>query len=62
MRDLQLDRSVVALRLEGARISADFKEIALYGGQGKGHLDVGSSTAPPGSASSSGWGCRPSRS
>jgi AsmA protein len=40
VRDLQLDRSVVGLRLEGARMSADFKEIALYGGRGRGQLDV----------------------
>jgi AsmA protein len=40
MRDLQLDRSVVALRLDGPRMSADFKEIALYGGRGSGQLDV----------------------
>jgi AsmA protein len=40
MRDLQLDRSVVAVRLEGASMSADFKEIALYGGRGSGQLDV----------------------
>ena len=31
---------MVALRLEGASLSADFKEIALYGGQGSGQLDV----------------------
>ena len=40
VRELQLDRSVVALRLEGASMSADFKEIALYGGRGSGQLDV----------------------
>jgi len=40
VRDLQLDRSVVAVRLEGAGMSADFKEIALYGGRGSGQLDV----------------------
>ncbi|MGH6902040.1 MAG: AsmA family protein [Geminicoccaceae bacterium] len=40
VRDLQLDRSVVALRLDGARMRADFKEIALYGGRGSGQLDV----------------------
>jgi AsmA protein len=40
MRDLRLDRSVVAFRLKGAGMSADFKEIALYGGRGSGQLDV----------------------
>jgi AsmA protein len=40
MRELQLDRSVVAFRLKGAGMSADFKEVALYGGRGSGQLDV----------------------
>ncbi|MGH6898635.1 MAG: AsmA family protein [Geminicoccaceae bacterium] len=40
MRDLQLDRSVVAVRLEGPRLSADLSEIALYGGHGSGQLGL----------------------
>ena len=40
VRDLQLDRSRLALRLQGAHLTADFQEIALYGGQGSGQLDV----------------------
>jgi AsmA protein len=40
VRELQMDRSVVALRLDDARMRADFKEIALYGGRGSGQLDV----------------------
>ena len=40
VRDLQLDRSRLALRLQGAHLSVDFQEIALYGGQGSGRLDV----------------------
>jgi len=40
VRDLQLDRSRLALRLQGAHLSIDFQEIALYGGQGSGRLDV----------------------
>jgi AsmA protein len=40
VRDLQLDRSVVAVRLKNASLSADFKEISLYGGRGSGQLDV----------------------
>jgi AsmA protein len=40
VRDLQLDRSELALRLQGAHLTVDFVEIALYGGQGRGQLDV----------------------
>jgi AsmA protein len=40
VRDLQLDRSRLALRLQGAHLTVDFQEIALYGGQGRGQLDV----------------------
>jgi AsmA protein len=40
VRDLLLDRSRLALRLQGAHLSVDFQEIALYGGQGSGQLDV----------------------
>jgi AsmA protein len=39
-RNLQLDRSVVGLRLRSQRFRADLREIALYGGQGRGRLDV----------------------
>ena len=40
MRDLQLDRSRLALRLQGTHLSVDLQEIALYGGQGSGQLDL----------------------
>ena len=40
VRDLQLDRSRLALRLEGTRLGVDLQEIALYGGQGSGRLDL----------------------
>ena len=40
VRDLKLDRSVLAVRLEGSGLSADLKEIALYGGRGSGRLDL----------------------
>jgi AsmA protein len=39
VRDLQLDRSRLALRLEGTHLGVDLQEIALYGGQGRGKLD-----------------------
>jgi len=47
VRDLQLDRSVLAVRLEGAALSADLKEIALYGGRGSGRLDLTVADATP---------------
>ena len=40
VRDLQLDRSRLGLRLEGTRLGVDLQEIALYGGQGSGRLDL----------------------
>ena len=40
VRDLQLDRSRLALRLQGTHLGVDLQEIALYGGQGSGKLDV----------------------
>jgi AsmA protein len=40
VRDLQLDRSELALRIQGATLIVDFVEIALYGGKGSGQLDV----------------------
>jgi AsmA protein len=40
LRDLQLDRSRLALRLQGTRLGVDLQEIALYGGQGSGKLNV----------------------
>lgn len=40
VRDLKLDRSVMAVQLQGARLSADFREFALYGGKGSGRLDI----------------------
>jgi AsmA protein len=40
VRDLQLDRSELALRLQGAHLAVDLQEIALYGGQGSGQLDL----------------------
>ena len=40
MRDLQLDRSQLALRLQGTNLTVDLAEIALYGGQGSGQIDV----------------------
>ena len=40
VRDLQLDRSRLALRLQGTHLTVDLQEIALYGGQGSGQLDV----------------------
>jgi AsmA protein len=40
VRDLQLDRSALALRLQGAHLALDLQEIALYGGQGSGQLDL----------------------
>jgi AsmA protein len=40
VRDLQLDRSELALRLQGANLTVDFVEIALYGGQGNGQVEV----------------------
>jgi AsmA protein len=40
VRDLQLDRSQLALRLAGPHLAVDLQEIALYGGQGSGQLDL----------------------
>jgi len=40
VRDLQLDRSALALSLQGAHLALDLQEIALYGGQGSGQLDL----------------------
>jgi AsmA protein len=40
MRDLQVDRSRLALRLQGTNLTVDLAEIALYGGQGSGQIDV----------------------
>jgi AsmA protein len=40
IRDLQLDRSRLALRLEGTRVGVDLQEVVLYGGQGTGKLDL----------------------
>jgi AsmA protein len=40
MRDLQLDRSQLALRLAGTHLAVDVQEIALYGGRGSGQLDL----------------------
>jgi AsmA protein len=40
VRDLQLDRSALALRLQGAHLALDLQEIALYGGRGSGQLDL----------------------
>jgi AsmA protein len=40
VRDLQLDRSRLALRLQGAHLALDLQEIALYGGRGSGQLDL----------------------
>jgi AsmA protein len=39
-QDLQLDRSQLALRLQGTHLTVDLAEIALYGGQGNGQIDV----------------------
>jgi AsmA protein len=35
-----LDRSVIVVDLRGSRLRTDFQEIALYGGNGSGRLDV----------------------
>ncbi|HLT01370.1 MAG TPA: AsmA family protein, partial [Geminicoccaceae bacterium] len=40
VRDLQLDRGALALRLQGTNLTVDLQEIALYGGQGSGQVDV----------------------
>jgi AsmA protein len=40
MNEVQLDRSVLAVRLKDQRLRADLEEMALYGGQGSGRLDV----------------------
>jgi AsmA protein len=40
IRDLQLDRSRLALRLQGTHLGVDLQEIALYGGQGSGQLEL----------------------
>ena len=40
VHDLQLDRSQLALRLQGTNLHVDLAEIALYGGQGSGQIDV----------------------
>jgi AsmA protein len=40
VRDLQLDRSQLALRLQGNKLNVDLAEIALYGGQGNGQIEV----------------------
>jgi AsmA protein len=40
IRDLQLDRSELALRLQGAHLTVDLAEIALYGGRGNGQVEV----------------------
>jgi AsmA protein len=40
VRNLQLDRSRLALRLQGPHLAVDLQEIALYGGQGSGQLDL----------------------
>ena len=47
LRDLQLDRSVLAVRLDGAALNADLREIALYGGRGSGQLDLKVADATP---------------
>ena len=39
-QDLQLDRSQLALRLQGTNLTVDLAEIALYGGQGNGQIQV----------------------
>jgi AsmA protein len=39
-QDLQLDRSQLALRLQGTSLTVDLAEIALYGGQGNGQVVV----------------------
>ncbi|HEX2478279.1 MAG TPA: AsmA family protein [Geminicoccaceae bacterium] len=39
-QDLQLDRSRLALRLQGTNLTVDLAEIALYGGQGNGQIEV----------------------
>jgi AsmA protein len=39
-QDLQLDRSQLALRLQGTSLTVDLAEIALYGGQGNGRIEV----------------------
>jgi AsmA protein len=40
VRDLQLDRSRLALQLRGTHLGVDLQEVALYGGQGSGKLNV----------------------
>jgi AsmA protein len=40
VRDLRLDRSALALHLQGTNLTVDLQEIALYGGQGSGEIDV----------------------
>ena len=63
VRDLQLDRSRLALRLQGTRLGVDLQEIALYGGRAAAARSLTSSRARPGSAiSSASRACRPCRS
>jgi AsmA protein len=38
--EVQLDRSVMVVRLDGQRLRADLEEMALYGGQGSGRLEI----------------------
>lgn len=40
VHNVQLDRSALVLRLEGPRLTVDLQEIALYGGQGSGQIDI----------------------
>ena len=40
VNQVQLDRSVMAVRLEDQRLRADLEEMALYGGQGSGRVVV----------------------
>ncbi len=40
VHDLQLDRSQLALRLQGTNLTVDLAEVALYGGRGSGQIDV----------------------
>jgi AsmA protein len=39
-QEIQLDRSQLALRLQGTNLTVDLAEIALYGGQGNGQIAV----------------------
>ena len=52
IRDIKIDQSYVTLALKNAIAKAMFDRVDLYGGAGRGHIDIDASTAAPTFASS----------